>query len=611
MTSSEDSGTTASPGISKVTVVLLLNSSGDGSSSSRDPTGRYIVTTFLVLLFLVSFAANLLLLVTLSSSYGLRRVSLNWLLTNLCVVCLTECIFNMLISVYYVSIDAWKLGRTVCSLDAFSTQLATLQTTLGICILCLERWVASWRPEQFKRLLTVGKQSVAIVILWLAGCLLCVPVLARTIESRLFPDRYGCGVADEKSRTYAALMTAWCYALPVACMVSYLCYACYRTYRDKRVVRKKQEMNYSDLFFQQSYLWSEWSSHGLPVTIVTLYLFLYLPYVFVQQTGAIRCSYGVQKSPDDLPDIERTSKLETTFTWFRYVFACLYPLAVFWFRKDIRRKSLAVFGCCRSNAVDDLSPPPVRPGGRRKRGALKKSAAVNIATPVLFATDDGLHLRVLDLGACLNLNAKVDDVPSARPRFVNYFCDVDEATAEERETILCVEEEMDSGLSGCSTESTISTIGDLYVGGKTPPVSTSPKRPSPVPFLPKMGSVGSDTEENLNREIDRIIEEVGSPPPESKSKKCVRFAETITIFRPLSAKSDEFEAKQNQVVQFIDSKWKKIESFGKERQRSRIPVSERILANNNNNSIINPNRIRTSTSVDKPRNFRYGGRSPT
>lgn len=619
MTSSEDFGSTTASGISKVTVILLLNSSSRDPSSSHDPTSQYIVSAFLILLFLISFTANLLLLVTLSSSYSLRRVSLNWLLINLCIVCLSECIFNILIAIYYVSVDTWKLGKTVCSLNAFSTQLVTLQTTLGICILCLERIIASWRPEQFKRLLTIGKQIVAIVILWLAGCLLCVPILAQTIESRLYPDRYGCSLADDNGATYATLMTAWCYALPVVLIFCYVFYAGFYTYKEKRMSRRKQEITYSNLFLQQSYLWSEWLSHSPLVTIVVLYSCFYLPYIFVQQISAICSCYSSKKTSSDvkstLPEVERTSKLETTFTWFRYIYACLYPLTVFWFRKDIRRKSITIFGCCRSNAVDDLSPPPVKPERRKKKNAelLKRSTAVNISTPVLFATDDGLHLRVLDLGACLNLNAKADDVPSARPRFISYFCDIDEATVEERETILCLDEELDSGLSGFSTESTISTIGDLYVGGKTSPVSILNKD-SPVPFITKNGDkplLTPEPEEKLDEEIDRIIEEVNSPEPKSKPKKCVRFSETITIFRPFSAKSEhaeEEESKWSQVVQPINTKWKQTVSPMEGRQRSRIPVSERTIAMNN--SIINPNRIKTASSIaENYRNFKYQ-RSP-
>ena len=89
---------------------------------------------------------------------------------------------------------------------------------------------------------------------------------------------------------------------------------------------------------------------------------------------------------------------------FRYVHAALVPMLIFLLHKDLRKKAEEILCCWRPNSVESKASKPTRPISaymhrKRREWEKKQKKFKNIANfnvPVLFASSEGLYLRLVD-----------------------------------------------------------------------------------------------------------------------------------------------------------------------------------------------------------------------
>jgi len=118
-----------------------------------------------------------------------------------------------------------------------------------------------------------------------------------------------------------------------------------------------------------------------------------------------------------------TGAYETVFVWLRFQFAVVSPGLVLLFHKQVRQRVERILAClsraCYCRCSKRLAPAI----------HFTETRAADIITPVLFATDQGLFLRVADhmwgdapdeASTSLNVPAPWTD----GPRYVFQFCDV-------------------------------------------------------------------------------------------------------------------------------------------------------------------------------------------
>merc|ERR1712096_467578 len=97
--------------------------------------------------------------------------------------------------------------------------------------------------------------------------------------------------------------------------------------------------------------------------------------------------------------------MDTIFVWLRYIHFTIVPLIVFAIHKDLRKKTeLLVCVCWRPNSIETNRHSADRPVSayiyqlrkERKKKMKRYKHLTNYSVPVLFATSEGLFLRVLD-----------------------------------------------------------------------------------------------------------------------------------------------------------------------------------------------------------------------
>ncbi|XP_076308031.1 uncharacterized protein LOC143223668 [Tachypleus tridentatus] len=507
----------------KVTIHLVLPSRDLPALEQETLTSSII----LALLFFIAISSNLSIIITFLSSYSLRRMTFNFVILNLSLCCLVECIFNMLLAVYYVTRTVWTLGITLCSVNAFFTCLSSIEFSFAIFFMCFQRWAALWTPLSFKRVLTRKKQTVAIVTLWAIGVALSLPILAGVIEVKVFPGRYSCSMADDEWLTYYLVLTICCYAVPLFISLICLVYLIVQNIQENRIAkRQRRNQSYTDLFFQQSFLWNEWVSTKLISIIVVLYLVCEIPFIFVQQRGQLCKCYNntdlVLSTNVTKPLEVVTSDVDITVTWFRYIFPLLVPLVIYWQRKDFRRKFTAMFCFCKKGAVGEISARPIKnkklkteASNKVKKNKEKVRDPTNLATPVLYATPEGLHLRLLDLTSETKKRVRLDHTIGSNwtvePHFISYLCDT---TWEDEGVEDAMEDEIDSTSPLTERRSSGSDISlDMFEDAEEHPIA-----PRDIAIL---SSIADTT--------------ICHKKP-CKTTKSVRFADTITIFRPFTPK---------------------------------------------------------------------------
>ncbi|XP_069681114.1 uncharacterized protein [Periplaneta americana] len=232
--------------------------------------------------------------------------------------------------------------------------------------------------------------------------------------------------------------------------------------------------------------WEEVKFYFLSSILLLFYIILLVPHILcvniptlstmpTPAAGTLEVSSANNTSKSSQPPELKpvlTGTYDCIFVWCRFIFTVAVPIIIFSIHKEVRTKCGHMFCCCfcRSNAVDHLDTArsisacvekrtlaseqgvsnQVNKTNSRKRYLNKKDKYTRTAhyrTPVLFATSEGLHLRLVDdrLQDSYYLNDADIGAPGAaggkeqcwtvEPRFLCEFCDVAIITSTPSESI--------------------------------------------------------------------------------------------------------------------------------------------------------------------------------
>jgi hypothetical protein len=192
--------------------------------SDPDPggglTGSAIAAVFLLLVVMIIFVGNALLIGTIASSLSLKRYNCNLilkknqlltknyrlpfnvLLLQLGVICILECVLNIVSSVIYLLTQPWRFGVWPCYVNSFFMELIPLIYTVMLVTLVIDRYVAVKDPSRYRKTLSSGKHKCYLFLYWLLSLTALSPVAAGLVKSWPFPDRYSCQVLF-KSNTFS------------------------------------------------------------------------------------------------------------------------------------------------------------------------------------------------------------------------------------------------------------------------------------------------------------------------------------------------------------------------------------------------------------------------
>ena len=225
-------------------------------------------------------------------------------------------------------------------------------------------------------------------------------------------------------------------------------------------------------------MWHEMKNIVLISTLTVLYILLLCPYIILTKSNQIyqhwapydlelyrnlSTSYYEEESPADtaplapiarsedldvstnltlhdpgiweVPEIkEGTNDAETVFVWLRYIHCALVPLVILVLNKDIRQKAADLVLCCGRARSSSITPRPISALLHRqhmehnRRNQKKKFKLCDYHVPVLFATQEGLFLRILDGELPSPSKEQEQEVNknmwTVEPQFLTELCDL-------------------------------------------------------------------------------------------------------------------------------------------------------------------------------------------
>nr|CAD7268353.1 unnamed protein product [Timema shepardi] len=327
------------------------------------------------------------------------------------------------------------------------------------------------------------------LLVWVYPLILVLPigVTSRMVGVRPFASRYSCGivrcstpVGQPQDLVYPSILGALGYIIPWAITVASICsMACHvssvkRRQRQLEEASRQRHSQRNSTYLHSSSFGSTWSqvlgpaNSSLPLweearcylllaAIIVTYLVLVVPHVFtISVPSSCPGMFVDHDLPPELTPIF-TGAFDLICTWGRYHFTILTPILIFTIHKEIRKKCEHLFCCCFHgnivNNIDESQPvtitsqsvPKVQNNinnsetGKKneckrkiKKNKYKKEKYIRMAhyrTPVLFATSEGLHLRLVEgkfseNGLSESGRSFVNKALIAEPSFLCQFCDI-------------------------------------------------------------------------------------------------------------------------------------------------------------------------------------------
>ncbi|TRY77226.1 hypothetical protein TCAL_10565 [Tigriopus californicus] len=487
-------------------LVPVTTSVEQEDASGPNISGTIIQVFFLIVIFIVGVIGNMFMTGTIWSSITLHRLPFNILLLNLGLICLLECLLNVMLSAVYLIFEPWNFGSVVCMLNSFFMEVLPVMYTFMLVNLCFDRALALRNPLQYKKSVLKARMiKCYLLFIWLLAILSASPVLINVLENWPFPVRYSCQPMHELTVFYGILTGIVCYLVAWLAMIVAMTliqrYITSEKRKERKAMRGQQGKfsTHTAFFFANAHLWNELKNVMLISVLLIMYLVLMGPYVVRTKVDQITEVYDYDyyrnltlphyvKSPNLNATTTTTSNptptnapnsptptstgavgdsnndgltqvtpskwkrpevkadfltiMDTIFVWLRYIHAALVPWVIFGLHKDLRKKAKDLVCCFRPNSVENASPRPISAYLRRQRKELQKQKKkfkniTNYSVPVLFATSEGLHLRVVDdnhQGLPEHKGFLEESIKSqwtVDPEFLTEFCDLQVITGTE------------------------------------------------------------------------------------------------------------------------------------------------------------------------------------
>ena len=335
-----------------------------------------------------------------------------------------------------------------------------------------------------------GRVKIVITIIWFISIILTAPILVGIIESWPFPARYSCHLAHEWTPWYGIVSSSFPYATVwfgyLIC--SLLVYSAFKVERKREEIDKRGQVSIANklatntaIFMAQNQMWLEMKNILLMVALLVIYALFLGPYIVFTKTNHIyqywdpydlelyrnlsntyyedesheesitntaRLARSHQDIEDntnltlhnsywEVPEIkEGNSDAETVFVWLRFIHFALVPIVVFILNKDVRQKAGDLLICCGRSRSNSITPRPISAMLHRQHLELhrkqeqKKFKLCDYHVPVLFATQEGLYLRVLDNEVAAPPSkdhhepVNKDNLWTIEPQFFTDLCDL-------------------------------------------------------------------------------------------------------------------------------------------------------------------------------------------
>ena len=249
--------------------------------------------------------------------------------------------------------------------------------------------------------------------------------------------------------------------------------------RGQMTVANKLATN-TAMFIASNQMWHEMKNIVLVLSLFICYLLLVFPYIVFTKTNTIlqhwkpynlglyrnlsKSYYEEESSIEDaqsrltpltrsidmesnitlhepgfgeVPEIkEGRADAETVFVWMRFIHFALMPLIILVLNKDIRHKAGDLLICCGNSRSNSITPRPISALLHRqnleynRKHSQKKFRLCDYHVPVLFATQEGLYLRILDNELAtpnkesLEVEANKNNMWTIEPQFITEICDL-------------------------------------------------------------------------------------------------------------------------------------------------------------------------------------------
>ncbi|XP_047473444.1 uncharacterized protein LOC125028136 [Penaeus chinensis] len=378
-----------------------------------------IAGVFLSLIFVGAFLLNMVVVVTVATSYTLKRFLYCHILINLCVTCMIDCIFNLTISIGYVTSAPWRFGYSMSFFNGFTINMLNSEMGFAVLLLAIDRLAAA---KKYTRYLNLNECKIGLVIgfTWVVAFALASPIACGFIFSIPYRNRYSCSVADPHDDYYlivhfilvVVFSTITLIVLMVITSVTF-----HRERRKQKKIKGNQTMGYFDQILMTPYFRTEFYPAVFSICITVAYLLLWLPFTVTTTIGPMISQHWANETTEEsnsdsysifdpkdrdgikrramldesqlfslnntmspnvtsemaskmnnmtmnenlIPEVVDTPVSDTVFIWFRYIFDIVVPILVFIVLKDVRAKCESLIMCCRPNSVDVASPKPMRP----------------------------------------------------------------------------------------------------------------------------------------------------------------------------------------------------------------------------------------------------------
>jgi len=299
-----------------------------------------------------------------------------------------------------------------------------------------------------------------LIFLWIFHITLSLPIIIGLVEAWPFPKRYSCQVMSELAGYYGGVTSVVCYILPwvISILLAIMLYRIIQgeKKREEKAARGQggttnKIASHTNAFLTSNQVWHELRNILMVMILLMLYLVLWVPYIvmakgdqvrqqwqpypmevyrnlthsYYEETPPVMAEVELDESGEpqarqldqveteanltlhdpgywEVPEVSEGNIHETVFIWMRFLHAAIVPSVIFILNKEIRQKGTALLCCSRSNRLNSTAPRPLsallaqqsREQNRQKQ--MSKFKLTNYHVPVLFATNQGLHLRVLD-----------------------------------------------------------------------------------------------------------------------------------------------------------------------------------------------------------------------
>ncbi|XP_069947615.1 uncharacterized protein [Cherax quadricarinatus] len=377
-----------------------------------------VAGSFLSLIFLIAFILNLMVVVTVCTSYTLKRFLYCHLLINLSLACMIDCFLNLSVSIGYVFTAPWRFGYGVSHFNSFTMNMMNSEMAFSVILLAFDRLAAA---KKYTVYLNAEKSKLGVVIFttWVVSFLMASPLVCGYIHSMPYRNRYSCSIADPYDDYYLIVPLVVVVCAPTIIMVVLVCITSvifHRERKNQKRLKNNQTVGYFDQILMTPYFKNEFYPAVFANCTVILYLVFWLPFTALNIINPMITKHWANETTNDtsnkdfkvfsgwgatnftmtkamldettlrainktntsashistdmsnitvdhsfIPEVTDTPVFDTVAVWFRYIFIVLVPILVFVILSEVRAKCEALIMCCRPNSVDVASPKPTRP----------------------------------------------------------------------------------------------------------------------------------------------------------------------------------------------------------------------------------------------------------